>query len=124
MRSLFLSDPRRFFFLLSLSMVIAVMGLSLDSPAVVIGAMLIAPLMTPGVGVPDRCALLRAQAAVSSYLIPRVARRVGCSLYRFVDMARCCGLRCRGFRLVPAQTPWFRGRNGPGSWPGVASPLR
>ncbi len=47
MRSLFVSAPRRFAFLLSLSIVIAVMGLSLDSPAVVIGAMLIAPLMTP-----------------------------------------------------------------------------
>ncbi len=47
MRSLFLSPPLRFAFLLSLSIVIAVMGLSLDSPAVVIGAMLIAPLMTP-----------------------------------------------------------------------------
>ncbi|MDP8930116.1 MAG: DUF389 domain-containing protein, partial [Actinomycetota bacterium] len=47
MRSLFLSPPLRFAFLLGLSIVIAVMGLSLDSPAVVIGAMLIAPLMTP-----------------------------------------------------------------------------
>jgi uncharacterized hydrophobic protein (TIGR00271 family) len=34
-------------FLLALSVTIAVMGLSLDSSAVVIGAMLIAPLMTP-----------------------------------------------------------------------------
>lgn len=37
----------RFGFLLALSVAIAVMGLSLDSSAVVIGAMLIAPLMTP-----------------------------------------------------------------------------
>jgi uncharacterized membrane protein len=47
------SDDRwrfRFGFLLSLSVAIAVMGLSLDSSAVVIGAMLIAPLMTPVMG--------------------------------------------------------------------------
>lgn len=37
----------RFFFMLSLSVTIAVMGLTADSAAVVIGAMLIAPLMTP-----------------------------------------------------------------------------
>lgn len=40
----------RFAVMMVLSIVIAVMGLSLDSPAVVIGAMLIAPLMTPVIG--------------------------------------------------------------------------
>ena len=37
----------RFGFLMALSVVVAVMGISLDSAAVVIGAMLIAPLMSP-----------------------------------------------------------------------------
>ncbi len=41
----------RFAVLMTLSIVIAVMGLTLDSAAVVIGAMLIAPLMTPVMGV-------------------------------------------------------------------------
>ena len=36
--------------MLALSVVIAVLGLSLDSDAVIIGAMLIAPLMTPVIG--------------------------------------------------------------------------
>ena len=40
----------RFSVMLTLSVVIAVLGLSLDSDAVVIGAMLIAPLMTPITG--------------------------------------------------------------------------
>lgn len=40
----------RFMVMLALSVVIAVLGLSLDSDAVVIGAMLIAPLMTPLIG--------------------------------------------------------------------------
>ncbi|MEZ5215893.1 MAG: DUF389 domain-containing protein [Ilumatobacteraceae bacterium] len=41
---------RRFAIMLTLSVVIAVMGLSTDSAAVVIGAMLVAPLMTPVLG--------------------------------------------------------------------------
>ena len=40
----------RFMVMLALSVVIAVLGLSLDSDAVIIGAMLIAPLMTPIIG--------------------------------------------------------------------------
>ena len=40
----------RFTVMLALSVVIAVLGLSLDSDAVIIGAMLIAPLMTPIIG--------------------------------------------------------------------------
>ena len=40
----------RFSVMLTLSVVIAVLGLSLNSDAVVIGAMLIAPLMTPITG--------------------------------------------------------------------------
>ncbi len=39
-----------FAFLMTLSIVVATMGLSLDSPAIVIGAMLLAPLMTPIMG--------------------------------------------------------------------------
>ena len=48
------SDPRwrfRYGSMLTLSVTIAVMGLSADSSAVVIGAMLVAPLMTPVLGV-------------------------------------------------------------------------
>lgn len=41
----------RFLIMMGLSIVIAVMGLSLNSIAVVIGAMLIAPLMTPVLGI-------------------------------------------------------------------------
>ncbi len=41
----------RFAVMLTLSIVVAVMGLSLNSGAIVIGAMLIAPLMTPVLGV-------------------------------------------------------------------------
>lgn len=67
MRSLFLASPLRFAFLLGLSIVIAVMGLSLDSPAVVIGAMLIAPLMTPVI----------AFAAALSMGWPRAMARTG-----------------------------------------------
>jgi len=37
--------------MMALSVVVAAMGISLDSPAVVIGAMLLAPLMTPVLGV-------------------------------------------------------------------------
>lgn len=37
----------RFGLMVALSMVVAVMGMSADSAAVVIGAMLLAPLMTP-----------------------------------------------------------------------------
>ena len=40
----------RFAAMLALSVIIAVLGLSLDSDAVIIGAMLIAPLMTPIIG--------------------------------------------------------------------------
>jgi uncharacterized membrane protein len=40
----------RFSVMLALSVVIAVLGLSLDSDAVMIGAMLVAPLMTPLIG--------------------------------------------------------------------------
>jgi len=49
----FSEDPRwkfKFGFLLGLSVTIAVMGLLSDSTAVVIGAMLVAPLMTPVLG--------------------------------------------------------------------------
>ena len=41
----------RFSVMLTLSVVVAVMGLSADSPAVVIGAMLLAPLMQPVLGI-------------------------------------------------------------------------
>ncbi|HUX03963.1 MAG TPA: TIGR00341 family protein [Acidimicrobiales bacterium] len=47
----------RYGVMLSLSIVVAVMGLSLNSTAVVIGAMLIAPLMTPVLGVSTALAL-------------------------------------------------------------------
>ncbi len=51
MRDLAIQKPQRwelrFGVMLSLSVVIAVMGLQLDSPAIVIGAMLLAPLMQP-----------------------------------------------------------------------------
>lgn len=40
-----------FFFLIAVATMLAALGLSLDSPPVVIGAMLVAPLMTPMLGV-------------------------------------------------------------------------
>lgn len=50
-----LRSPRgwsiRFTLMMGLSVIVAVMGLSANSPAVVIGAMLLAPLMTPVMGV-------------------------------------------------------------------------
>ncbi|MDQ6617563.1 MAG: DUF389 domain-containing protein [Actinomycetota bacterium] len=53
LRILFPNDGRpavRFSVLMALSVIIALMGLSADSAAVVIGAMLIAPLMAPVLG--------------------------------------------------------------------------
>ena len=60
----------RFLLMLTLSVTIAVMGLAADSAAVVIGAMLIAPLMTPILGLAG--ALVngwRGRAAASSTLV-------------------------------------------------------
>ncbi|MEL0284292.1 MAG: TIGR00341 family protein, partial [Ilumatobacter sp.] len=64
----------RFMFMLGLSVTIAVMGLAANSVAVVIGAMLIAPLMTPimsfsaavGLGLTRRAAQAAALVAVGS----------------------------------------------------------
>ncbi len=58
----------RFFTMLSLSVVVAVMGLSADSAAVVIGAMLLAPLMQP---------VLAAAACISMALFRKSLQSVG-----------------------------------------------
>lgn len=58
----------RFFTMLSLSVVVAVMGLSADSAAVVIGAMLLAPLMQP---------VLASAACISMALFKRSLRSLG-----------------------------------------------
>ncbi|WP_420452095.1 DUF389 domain-containing protein [Ilumatobacter sp.] len=58
----------RFAVMLSLSVVVAVMGLSADSAAVVIGAMLLAPLMQP---------VLAAAACISMALFKKAARSAG-----------------------------------------------
>lgn len=58
----------RFFTMLSLSVVVAVMGLSADSAAVVIGAMLLAPLMQP---------VLATAAGISMALFRKSLQSVG-----------------------------------------------
>ncbi|MCZ7526817.1 MAG: DUF389 domain-containing protein [Acidimicrobiia bacterium] len=63
----------RFGFMLALSVVIAVMGISADSPAVVIGAMLIAPLMTPVMAFAAAAAMAWPRKMVSSAAVVVVA---------------------------------------------------
>jgi uncharacterized hydrophobic protein (TIGR00271 family) len=58
----------RFFTMMSLSVVVAVMGLSADSAAVVIGAMLLAPLMQP---------VLASAACISMALFQKALRSLG-----------------------------------------------
>lgn len=60
----------RYWVLLTLSAIIAAAGLSADSGAVIIGAMLIAPLMTPMLGfVAATCAGLRWHGLVAAFVI-------------------------------------------------------
>ncbi len=78
---------------MGLSVVIAVMGLSEDSPALVIGAMLVAPLMTPVLG------LAAALAAASG-------RRIGTSAgLVFVASLGCVGLAWAISRVLPQAGP-------------------
>lgn len=71
--------PTRFGLMMGLSVVVAVMGLSADSAAVVIGAMLLAPLMTPVMGVSAALAMglplqmLRPMAYVASATFGSIA---------------------------------------------------
>ena len=60
---------RRFSALLALSVIIATMGLTRDSGAVVIAAMLIAPLMTPILGIAAAMMLGWTQRALRLFFI-------------------------------------------------------
>lgn len=64
---------QRFSVMLGLSVVVAVMGLSLDSAAVVIGAMLLAPLMTPVLGVSAAMAMAMPKALTRSVTVVVIA---------------------------------------------------
>ena len=47
-----------FVLMMSMAVIVAIMGLSANSPALVIGAMLIAPLMTPVLGIAASLSLI------------------------------------------------------------------
>lgn len=83
---------QRFSVMLGLSVVVAVMGLSLDSAAVVIGAMLLAPLMTPVLGVSAAMAMAMPKALARSTTVVVVASvgSIGLSylLARFMPAAQ------------------------------------
>ncbi|HUY29374.1 MAG TPA: DUF389 domain-containing protein [Acidimicrobiales bacterium] len=80
----------RFAVMLSLSVVIAVLGLSLDSSAIVIGAMLIAPLMTPVLG-------------ISAGLVMAWPRRTGSSMLAVaVGTAGAVGIAWAVTSVLPA----------------------
>ncbi len=68
-----MSDPKRayssFWWRLALSAIIATGGIAVSSPAVVIGAMLIAPLMSPMLGTTLAVALGDVRAALRTFLI-------------------------------------------------------
>lgn len=55
-----------FVLMMAMSVIVAIMGLSANSPALVIGAMLIAPLMTPVLGVAASIAMALSDAIVRS----------------------------------------------------------
>ncbi len=63
----------RFTVMLTLSVVVAVMGLSADSPAVVIGAMLLAPLMQPVLATAACIAMALLVRAVRSFAVVLIA---------------------------------------------------
>lgn len=73
----------RFTIMMALSIVVAVMGLSADSAAVVIGAMLLAPLMTPVLGV---------AAALAMGLTRRLLRSAGIVVAATVGAIAFAGL--------------------------------
>ena len=87
MRDLAIQKPQRwelrFGIMLALSVVIAVMGLQLNSPAIVIGAMLLAPLMQPVLGSAG-CLALGLLGKASSSIIRVVVATVGCVLIAYL----------------------------------------
>lgn len=58
-----------FVLMMAMSVIVAIMGLSADSPALVIGAMLIAPLMTPVLGIAASIAMALGDATARSVVI-------------------------------------------------------
>lgn len=76
---------RRFSWLLSASVIMATMGMLRDSAAVVIAAMLIAPLMTPILGIAAAMILGRGKR-VASLLAIVVFAAAACSLLSFIMM--------------------------------------
>jgi uncharacterized hydrophobic protein (TIGR00271 family) len=84
-----------FLVMLSLSAVVASMGLLQDSPAVVIGSMLLAPLMTPMLG----CGLALAQA--NPKLGNRALTSVGIGLLFTLAISTILGILTPGVELTP-----------------------
>lgn len=94
--------------LISLSTVIAALGLLQDSSAVIIGAMLIAPLMTPILGV--GLALSQGNAVLARLAFQSIAFGVGTSFL----LAVVVGLLDSGaHQMVITEQMWARG------WPGI-----
>ena len=58
-----------FTLMMSMAVIVAIMGLSANSPALVIGAMLIAPLMTPVLGIAASIAMALGDAAARAALV-------------------------------------------------------
>jgi len=69
--------------LMSMSVTVAIMGLSANSPALVIGAMLIAPLMTPVLGIAASLAMALGDAVIRTVTTVVVAT-VGAILFSYV----------------------------------------
>jgi uncharacterized hydrophobic protein (TIGR00271 family) len=92
LESLLLSgDDRRwrtFAFLMTLSVTIATLGLSLDSAAIVIGAMLIAPLMTPIMGLAACLAMAWPARAARMGLVVLLASAGGVALAWLITWAQ------------------------------------
>lgn len=62
-----------FVLMMSMAVIVAIMGLSANSPALVIGAMLIAPLMTPVLGIAASIAMALGDTIVRNVIVVTVA---------------------------------------------------